>query len=98
MVARFLCRSVLIALLMMLDSTSTLAQSVSFIARRDFAVGTRPESIAAGDFNGDGIADLAVGDHGLSILLGKEGGTFNEAVETAPGTHFDSVAVGDFDR
>ena len=36
------------------------AQTVSFIARRDFAAGTAPVSVAVGDFNGDGVPDLAV--------------------------------------
>src|SRR5207245_5402868 len=36
------------------------AQTVSFIARGDFAVGTNPKSVAVSDFNGDGRLDLAV--------------------------------------
>src|SRR2546425_11178990 len=36
------------------------AQTVSFIARRDFAAGRSPDSVAVGDFNGDGKLDLAV--------------------------------------
>jgi len=38
---------------------SAPAQTVSFIARQDFAVGSRPTSVAVGDFNGDGVPDLA---------------------------------------
>ena len=40
------------------------AQTVSFIAQRDFAAGTNPRSVAVGDFNGDGIKDLAVTNPG----------------------------------
>ena len=44
----------------------------------------QPLSIAVGDFNGDGIPDLAIGTNGatkgyLSILLGKGDGTFQAA-------------------
>jgi len=35
-------------------------QTISFIARRDFGVGSNPFSVAVGDFNGDGVQDLAV--------------------------------------
>jgi len=44
----------------LLLAASVQAQSVSFIARRDFAAGTHPLSVAVGDFNGDGRIDLAV--------------------------------------
>jgi hypothetical protein len=36
------------------------AQTISFIARRDLAAGRSPDSVAVGDFNGDGKLDLAV--------------------------------------
>src|SRR5439155_12001723 len=57
-----------------------LAQIVSFVdARKDFAAGTFPISVAVGDFNGDGIKDLAVangGSNDVSVLLGTGDGTF----------------------
>src|SRR5207245_2738785 len=75
------------------------AQTVSFIdARRDFAVGTNPQSVAAGDFNGDGGPDLAVANSGssnVSVLLGNGDGTFQAARTFAAGTTPASVAVGD---
>ena len=60
-----------------------------------FATGVAPWSIAVGDFNGDGIQDLAVANYGASnapannvtVLLGNGSGGFNPA----PGSPF---AVG----
>ncbi len=66
-----------------------------------FTVGTNPFSIAAGDFNGDGHADLAVGNQGsnnVTVLLGNGSGGFTSPVGNpfAVGNHPNSVAVGDF--
>src|SRR5439155_12145751 len=58
-----------------------------------------PRSVAVGDFNGDGIGDLAVanflGDT-VSLLLGKGDGTFQAAQDYVAGSFASSVAVGDF--
>jgi FG-GAP-like repeat len=54
-----------------------------------------------GDFNRDGILDLAVvSDEGLSILLGKGDGTFQAAQNYAAGSFYypTGLAVGDFNR
>jgi len=72
---------------------------VSFIARRDFATGRGPASVAVGDFNGDGHLDLAVAnrdDDSVSILLGQGDGTFQAAPAAAVSPGPGSMAVGDF--
>jgi uncharacterized repeat protein (TIGR01451 family) len=60
------------------------ATSVSFTSATGspITVGNGPFAIAVGDFNGDGIQDLAVANGGSSsvtILLGKGDGTFTAA-------------------
>jgi hypothetical protein len=61
-------------------STPALADTVSFVARRDFATGGLwPSSVAVGDFNGDGVPDLAVANSRsdtVSVLLGSDDRTF----------------------
>jgi hypothetical protein len=39
-----------------------------------------PDSVAVGDFNGDGVADLAVAGTGAAVLLGNGDGTFTASV------------------
>ena len=64
-------------------------------------VGTNPYSIALGDFNGDGITDLAVANQGsnnVTVLLGSGSGSFAPATGSpfAVGNHPNSVTVADF--
>src|SRR5947209_5068 len=63
-------------------------------------VGTAPQSVAVGDFNGDGRPDLAVANGGtstVSILLGNGNGTFTQASGSpiVVGSGPESVVVGD---
>jgi hypothetical protein len=60
---------------------------------------SQPGSVAVGDFNGDGIPDLAVvngGSNSVSILLGDGHGGFGPPTNYPVGAFPLSVTVGDF--
>jgi hypothetical protein len=64
----------------------------------DYATDLTPADVATADFNGDGIADLAVatGNNTVSILLGVGDGTFPTHVEYPVPGHPSAIVVGDF--
>ena len=75
--------------------------SGGFTPGSPIAVGTAPITMAVGDFNGDGIADLAIsnfGSNNVSILLGNGSGGFAAAPGSpvTVGSQPYGVAVGDF--
>jgi hypothetical protein len=76
------------------------AEGNSFLTAVNYNVVTNPASVAIGDFNGDGNADLAVANSTqagvVSVLLGNGDGTFQPAVDHAVGTNPFSLAVEDF--
>ena len=83
--------------------SATLAQSKTSLALQNFqspAAGGEPEYIATGDFNGDGILDLAIADQNstsLTILLGNGDGTFAAASSNPQmGSATSSIVSGDF--
>jgi hypothetical protein len=60
---------------------------LSFLNSSNPATGQTPDAVVAGDFNGDGILDLAVANQGsnnLSILLGNGDGTFHPTASSVP--------------
>jgi len=75
------------------------AQTVSFIAHKALVSGSSPVSVAVGDFNGDGLPDLAVANqdsNDVSVLIGNGDGSFQVARNFPAGNIPASVAVGDF--
>ena len=65
--------------------------------------GSMPTALVAGDFNGDGILDLAVADSScneakgeVSILMGNGDGTFRPAVNYPVGQDPDAIVAGEF--
>ena len=64
-----------------------------------YGVGDQPESIAVGDFNGDGKPDVAVATQssGAAVLLGYGDGTFHTAVNYSTGGQFRSIIAADLD-
>jgi uncharacterized repeat protein (TIGR01451 family) len=94
------------------STSSPVSQTVKALAATSFAplvnfgAGTGPYAMALGDFNGDGIADLAIANQGssnLTVLLGNGSGGFVPApgspiaLGNFPGSVSQgSVAVGDF--
>lgn len=66
----------------------------AFMAPVSHSVGEVPHHIVSGDFDGDGIADLAVAHprekfasrHELTVLLGQGGGAFGEPIVTETGS------------
>ncbi|HEV2176230.1 MAG TPA: choice-of-anchor D domain-containing protein [Terriglobia bacterium] len=58
-----------------------------------------PNAIATGDFNNDGIPDLAVtvnGGNGINIFLGNGNGTFRAPIFTSAFGEFGVLGLGDF--
>jgi hypothetical protein len=76
---------------------AALAQT--FATPLAYAVGSSPSGMVEGDFNGDGIPDLASANNNgnnVSILLGTGGGAFAAAVNYPAGNDPFDLAVGDF--
>ena len=71
-----------------------------FDTHAEYAVGNKPISIATGDFNGDGFADLVTansGNYSISVLINDRDGTFAAAVRYVTDLQPHAVCVADFD-
>jgi hypothetical protein len=74
---------------------------VRFASATTIPTGPYPSWIVSGDFNNDGIPDLAVDERKLgaiSVGLGQGDGTFGQSVQFAAGRLPNSVVIGDFNR
>jgi hypothetical protein len=70
----------------------------SFKAKRDYATGPGPLSVAFGDLNGDGKPELAtanVSGNSISVFANRGDGSFQSKLEYATGSGPFSVAIGD---
>ena len=68
--------------------TVNAAAAAGFAALRYYPGGVNGDTFAAGDFNGDGKADLAIADtasNSISVFLGNGDGTFIRWRPTSPG-------------
>jgi hypothetical protein len=95
------------SLLFLQPAVSFAQNAVSFGSATNFALASKPFSVAVGDFNGDGKLDLAVANGDdfstlpvvpgrVSTLLGDSTGSFGAATNFAVGAVPTSVAAGDF--
>jgi hypothetical protein len=69
-----------------------------FGVRRDYPTGSGPTSVAIGDLNGDGKADLATANqegNSVSVLLNRGDGSFQTRRDFATGGRPYSFAIGD---
>ena len=89
------------AALICLFGISALA-SAQFETRAVRPVNPNPDSIAVGDFNGDGKLDIAevgvLGSQRVAVYLGNGDGTFRPATGYTVGQRPFSIAVADFNQ
>jgi hypothetical protein len=73
----------------------------SFTTGKTFNTGKGPDSVAVGDFNGDGKLDLALSNYNVArgnsvaVLLGRGDGTFRKYVSYLTGSAPEYVATAD---
>ena len=83
------------------DTLTTMLTPSTFQSQAPItnATGSDPDSIVAGDFNGDGRLDLAIANgesNTVSVLLGNGDGGFQPQVTYPVGSDPDSIVAGDF--
>ena len=99
-------RRTLLGLLFCILPGALLAQAGQFLQASLYPVGASPSAVAVGDFNGDGIPDIAVanlGSNTVSIFLGNGAGTFSPApncsattINCVTGSAPKGIVVADF--
>ena len=85
-------------------AVSGTTQTLSLLSPQVLSTSQNPNAVVVGDFNGDGILDVASADGNyfdnlpgdVAIWLGNGDGTFTEGVTVTTGTQLRSLAVGDF--
>ncbi|MBK9527132.1 MAG: VCBS repeat-containing protein [Acidobacteria bacterium] len=80
-------------------TTTACGGTSGFNGTTDVSIGIATRSVAVGDFNGDGIQDIATANQSLntvSIRLGDGLGGFTGSTNVSVGSNTFSVAVGDF--
>ena len=96
-----------LAVSLAIAASAPMAWAQQFRPPMDYPVGTDPQVVTAGDFNGDGIQDLAVGDTvgtdytkgEIRILLGNGNGTFRAGQSlSSGGGEPNSIVVRDFNH
>jgi uncharacterized protein (UPF0548 family) len=94
-----------VSLLLPFAMSHAAEATVTFKSPEIYPTGRTPMAVAIGDFNGDGVPDLAVANAGdpqtadagsVSILLGNGDGTFQSADNFVAGKNPFSISVGDF--
>jgi len=73
----------------------------TFTQGQSYTTGASDLSIAGGDFNGDGIPDLAIANYAsstLTILLGNGDGTFTAAAPVSIGAGAFAIVAADINR
>ena len=79
--------------------TVTAGVGGTFGSAVNYPVGSTPSAIVTGDFNGDGLPDLAVanaGSNSVTVFFGQANGTLRNAQTVEIGSQPTVLAAGDF--
>jgi len=95
----YLLDILILSVIILAHPTNGLTLDVLFSAPINYSVGIWPGAVINGDFNDDGVLDLAVANDGssnISILLGNGDGTFSSAINYSTGAGPRSITKDDF--